>query len=137
MQKSNQGIGMKGKLLHTSKEDFAFFSIYTYGKLLLVGRKTAESQPQILTLPGRKVEVISKNNPLSNFLNHEQEVVVIGGQCLYQSTISFASKLVITEVEGNEPADSFFPFFNKEVFKKRKSLPLNENSLVNLYFREA
>jgi dihydrofolate reductase len=133
VQKSNLGIGYKGELLHPIKEDFTFFQIYTWGKLLLVGKNTAITQPKILGLKNRRIEVISKDNPLSNFFSCPEEVVIIGGGYLYATAIPLATKLVITEVEGNLKSDTFFP--NYSDWSCVNTLPLSSTANIKLYSR--
>jgi dihydrofolate reductase len=93
-------IGAGGRLLYPNKSDMAFFCGYTQGKLLVMGRKTAETV--LSSLPGRDVLVVSRTPEVAKKASpcvggawdgadferllriaRGREIVVVGGSEIY------------------------------------------------------
>ncbi|MBI2597161.1 dihydrofolate reductase [Candidatus Daviesbacteria bacterium] len=124
----NRALGKGGKLIYYIPEDLKRFKKITSGYPIIMGRKTFESIGQ--PLPSRTNIVITRDrqyfaegiivvHSVGEALKEAEgsdEVFVIGGGQIYQETISMASKLYLTVVEGNPEADTFFPDFQD--FKK-------------------
>ncbi len=121
----NGGIGYQGELPWHLPADLAYFKQMTIGKPILMGRKTFDSIGR--PLPGRQnivltrqnleipgVVIISDLSQLRQFGN--TEVMVIGGQQVYEMTIDLASKLFITKVHAKCLVDSYFPKFLPDTF---------------------
>ena len=117
----NNEIGYRNKLLWNIPEDMAHFKSYTMGKTLVMGINTFASIGS-KPLPGRKCIVISHTKyngssaihagSIAEALSVEHcfpEMVVIGGASIYNQTIALADKLVITHVNADFNADTFFP----------------------------
>lgn len=123
----NREIGYGNDLLWKIPEDMKHFKTYTMGKVVIMGRKTFASIGR--TLPGRKNIVISTQNlanqcviahTIESALSIEHcypELVIIGGASLYEQTIEFADKLVITHVDAEFNADTFFPMIDLTQWK--------------------
>jgi dihydrofolate reductase len=45
------------------------------------------------------------------------EIVVIGGSSIYEQTIEYADKLIITEIDAEAMADAYFPKIDKNIWK--------------------
>lgn len=140
--KTNNGIGFKGTIPWPRlRGDLAHFRAYTDGHPVVMGSKTFASLPSTYSpLPGRLNIVLSRQSRqqlqlpnsvlLANSLEaaetllkaHGQSVVyVIGGQEVYQASIqspNWSTRLLITEVEGDFPADRFFPLDREEINKQ-------------------
>jgi dihydrofolate reductase len=117
----NREIGYKNKLLWHIPEDMRHFKSYTMGKVVIMGSNTflsIGSKP----LPGRKCIVISSQDfhgcaavpakSIDAALSVDYcypELVIIGGASIYDQTIDRADKLVITHVDAEFQADTFFP----------------------------
>lgn len=127
----NDELGNDNKLLWHLPEDLKFFKEQTIGKKVILGRKTLESLKKLL--PGRKHLVLTHNNleesewlqvfnntdDLIEYLKGiDEEVMVIGGAKIYQEFLPYATKLIITEIEEEAPADAYFPKINKEDWQK-------------------
>jgi dihydrofolate reductase len=121
----NRGIGYQGELPWHLPADLAYFKQMTMGKSILMGRKTFESigrplpgrqnivlSRQKLEIPG--VQVIQKFSDLQDL--GDVEVMVIGGQQIYEMTIEHASTLWITKVHAKCLVDSFFPNISSQLF---------------------
>lgn len=143
----NREIGYKNQLLWNISEDMQHFRNYTMGKVIVMGANTFTSigaKP----LPGRKNIVITSQSlhclsaiPASNIkqalsLEHcYDELVVIGGASIYRQTIDIADKLVITHVEAEFTADTFFPEIDMTQWKIN-SVRSSSNENYNYSFVE-
>ncbi len=126
----NREIGQNGQLIFRVKEDMQFFRETTSGHPILMGRKTWESLPG--KLPERENIVVSRHPVagadrtisdlpafISENINSDQEIFVIGGGVLYKTLLPYAKTLYLTEVEAAEPsADTFFPDFEPQKYTK-------------------
>lgn len=106
-------------------EDLKHFRELTKGKPVIMGRKTWESLPdRFRPLPDRLNIVVSRNPRVElagallagsidaalKVCRGATEAYVIGGAEMYQQSISYASKLEITEIDLDVPdGDRFFP----------------------------
>ncbi len=124
------GIGKAGDLLWHIPEDMRFFRQTTQGNTVIMGRKTYESIGN-KPLPNREniilsrqdvtgVKVCHDESELRSFLEKENsQKFIIGGNALYQMFINDAEKLYLTEVAAVQPADTFFPEFDKSKFTRK------------------
>ncbi len=112
-------IGLNNKLLWRIPEDMKHFKEYTMGKVMVMGSNTYASIGS-KPLPGRKSIVVStaatpgavhaKDIDSALSVDHcYPELVVIGGASIYNQTIDRADKLVITHIDAEFEADTFFP----------------------------
>ena len=124
----NNELGLNNNLIWKFKEDMKFFKENTIGKSIVMGRKTLESLPTLL--PGRKHLVISKKmdedlngevkvfSSIENFieyaLSQDEEIMVIGGASIYKELLPYSDRMLLTEVDDEHLADTFFPEFNKD-----------------------
>ena len=121
---ANRAIGRGQQLLWRLPEDLRHFRQTTRGKPVIMGRKTWESLPPVFRpLPGRRNIVVSRDpayQPAGAMLagsvdeairlaGDADEVFVIGGEELYRQTLPLASRLYLTEIAAESPADAFFP----------------------------
>lgn len=142
----NNEIGFDNKLLWNIPEDMRHFKNYTMGKVLIMGRKTfvsIGSKP----LPGRKCIVISTQDlngmairagNVDDALSIDYcypELVVIGGASIYRQTIDRADKLVITHIDSEFKADTFFPKIDLTSWSLDSKICISPNSYVVEYRR--
>lgn len=117
----NREIGYNNKLLWNIPEDMNHFKSYTMGKVIIMGKNTFSSLGN-RPLPGRRNIVVSHSGhttpdaiyarSIDEALSIEHcynELVIIGGSSIYQQTIDRADKLVITHINAEFTADTFFP----------------------------
>ncbi|MCJ7448321.1 MAG: dihydrofolate reductase [Bacteroidales bacterium] len=124
------GIGKDNKLLWHIPEDMKRFKKLTYGKTVIMGKKTWESLPK-RPLPGRKNIVItdvpgecidcsvtaySIDDALSKCEKGE-EIFIIGGGSIYRQFMPHADRLYLTRVHKKAPADVFFPKIDPKDWK--------------------
>lgn len=135
----NHGIGYKGKLLINSKKDMKHFTAKTKGKTVVMGYETWKSLSTNVLLD--RVNIVTFNREIPddlflaqqttfkkgtsllaiksdeilktvNELSEKEEVVIIGGQSMYETFIPYSSKLYITYCDITATADRYFPIFN-------------------------
>jgi dihydrofolate reductase len=142
----NFGIGYQGKLPWHLPADLAYFKQMTMGKPVLMGRKTFDSIGR--PLPGRQnivlsrqtiqipdVHVISKLSDLQDL--GYSEVMVIGGQQLYEMMIDIATTLFITKVHAQCVVDSYFPSSFLQTFTCTQEIyrPADDKNAYDLTFQ--
>lgn len=120
------GIGKNGNLLIHNKEDIKFFKETTIGHTVIMGRKTYFSLPNG-PLKNRKNIVLTKSDfnddgivVCHNYIDliHLNDAFVIGGGEIYNLFFPYYDEIYITKNKGRYNADTFFPRFNENYFKK-------------------
>jgi dihydrofolate reductase len=139
----NRGIGKENKIPWNIPKDRKWFKEKTLGHVVIMGRNTFDSILEYLhkPLPERInivvtntsdekysdvyfVDSLEKALDLGKRLEKNGEIFFIGGGKIYSSSIKFAKRVYITEVEGNFDCDTFFPDysdFKKEIFSQKDS----------------
>lgn len=139
----NNGIGKNDKLLISIPEDMRFFRETTSNSVIIMGRKTLFSFKNKEPLKNRINIVFTKNDSLKNeymdfdnifFVKNESElnnildkykdkkVFIIGGASIYNKFIDKCDEVLITRVDKEFDADTFFPNLEDYGFKiKNKS----------------
>lgn len=142
----NNEIGLDNKLLWNIPEDMKHFKSYTMGKVVVMGRKTFASMNN-KSLPGRKCIVISTRDLHGSAIQARDidsalsidycypEIVIIGGESIYRQTISRADKLVITHIDAEFKADTYFPEIDLTIWKIN-SIINGSNETYNYRFVE-
>lgn len=115
------GIGRKGKLPWSHKEDMSHFRVTTTGHNVVMGRKTWESL-NCKPLPNRRNIVISASDNLAGeydahyhdigeFLENQPNglTYVIGGAKTYESFLPWLDEIVVSEIPGEYNCDTYFP----------------------------
>ncbi len=124
---SNRVIGIDNQLPWHLPEDLKYFRAQTWGKPIIMGRKTFDSLGR--PLPGRTNIVVSHQPALQlpgavvvtspqqalevarqqAELDAVDEVMVIGGEMLYREMLDLADRLYLTRVELSPQGDAWFP----------------------------
>lgn len=131
---NNNVIGSKNDLPWYLPEDLKRFKKITWGKTVLMGRKTYQSIVARLgkPLPGRKNVVVTRQEnfqaPAEVLVFHDltsalsalagQDIYVIGGAQIFEQALPLADKLIVTHVRGNYPGDVFFPEIDPAKWQK-------------------
>jgi dihydrofolate reductase len=125
-------IGKDGALPWRLKSDLALFKAVTFGKPVIMGRKTWDSLPK-RPLPGRLNVVLSRSGDfepqhavvcetlgeaLAISREHAEEdgmaeVCVIGGTAIFEMALPRAKRLYLTEVDADVEGDAYFPKLNE------------------------
>ena len=118
---NNRVIGKDNQMPWHLPADLKHFKKVTLGKPVIMGRKTYQSIGK--ALPGRRNIVISRQSgALSTdadwvqsieqalaLVQHEAEVMIIGGAEIYRQVLPLADTLYITDIELTVEGDAFFP----------------------------
>ncbi|RMH22365.1 MAG: dihydrofolate reductase [Gammaproteobacteria bacterium] len=122
----NRVIGNKGKLPWHLPRDMQWFRKNTWGKPVIMGRRTCESLPR--PLKERRNIVVSRQAEFSPegfevVPNMEQairlaessqpeEIMIIGGETLYRAMLPQCHRIYLTEVMDDPEGDTWFPQMN-------------------------
>lgn len=119
---SNRVIGKDNGLPRDYPEDMARFRALTAGKPIVMWRKTFDSiwRP----LPKRRnivlsrswfihegVEVFATIDEIITATQKEPEVMIIGGQTLYEQFLPYADRIELTIIHKEYEGDTYFPVF--------------------------
>lgn len=126
---NNYGIGdNEGNLLFKIPKDMKHFKDTTVGKIVVFGRKTAESLPNKEPL-SRRINLLLtrdigynldgficiRNKEVILDLSKSSEVFICGGGKIYEEFIEHADRIIITHVHSSsDNAEVFFPNINKK-----------------------
>jgi dihydrofolate reductase len=127
----NKVIGRDGDLPWRLPNDLKHFKQVTMGKPIIMGRKTWESL-YVKPLPGRRNIVVTRNagyeaegaetsDSLESALTlvaGESEVMVIGGAELFATALDTATRLHLTEVHAEIEGDTYFPDFDRSLWRE-------------------
>lgn len=124
-------IGRDNELLWHDSRDQKHFRAATMGCPVLMGRRTWDSLPErFRPLPGRRNIVVTRNaawrapgaevaHTLAEALAlvaDAPKAFVMGGGQLYAEALPCADELVLTEVDADFEADTFFPDWDRSAF---------------------
>ena len=126
----NWAIGHKGKLLVSIPADQKNFRNLTTGNTIVYGRKTLETFPQQVVLPNRRNIILStredytvKNAEVAHSKEELLELVkdvdtdsvfIIGGSSVYNEFIDECDTAIVTFIDKEYQADSYFPNLDKD-----------------------
>jgi dihydrofolate reductase len=125
----NNVIGINNTLPWHLPEDLKRFRALTMGHHIIMGRKTYESLGRLL--PGRTTIIVTRNKNYKvegALIAHsmqaawvlasgDAEPFIIGGAELYKESLKLATKLYVTEVQGEFDGDAFFPELDENTWK--------------------
>jgi dihydrofolate reductase len=140
---NNRVIGKGNQMPWHLPADLGHFKTVTFGKPVIMGRKTYESIGR--PLPGRRNIIISRNRNYKiegcetavsleeamELVNEVEEIMIIGGGHVYSQAIPLADRLYLTFIDLDVDGDTQFPEFEHlkltEV-KREKHLKDEKNS---------
>lgn len=123
----NRVIGKDNKMPWHIRDDLKYFKKQTLGKAIVMGRNTFESIGK--PLPGRLNVVVTRNEnykqdgasivhtipeAIEIAKNYHDEVMIIGGEQIFRSTLPYANRLYVTFVQQMFDGDTFFPEYGEE-----------------------
>ncbi|MCG8437795.1 MAG: dihydrofolate reductase [Pseudomonadales bacterium] len=127
---SNNVIGRDNKLPWYLPNDLKYFKQVTFGKPVIMGRKTWESlkgplpgrtnivitrQPDYLADGAKVVATLDDAVAMAEnvaFIEGQEEAVIMGGAEIYSLALPQAERLYLTEVHANVEGDTFFPEYD-------------------------
>ena len=121
-------IGLNNRLLCHLPNDLKHFRKRTMGRHVVMGRKTYESLPSVLTgrsliVVTRQVDYGARGVCIASTIDaafdiarsrQETEVFVAGGAQIYTQTLHKAHALYITYIEACLQGDTFFPSISSQ-----------------------
>ena len=128
MARSRQ-IGLEGRMPWHLPAELQHFKQTTMGKAMVMGRKTWQAIGR--PLPGRQNIVISRNPQfkaqgadvctsldVAIEISRTQEIMVIGGGQLYTLALPQASRMVLTMIDIEPEADTWFPAWDDQQWRQ-------------------
>lgn len=114
----NNAIGLDGKMPWHLSEDLMRFRKLTYGKTVIMGKKTYDSLP-IKPLPHRRNIVITRSKIEScicidniqdsiHMCDSKEENFIIGGSLIYNWFLYLSDTIYLTIIHKNYIGDTFF-----------------------------
>jgi len=121
----NRAIGLDGDMPWHLPGELRHFKETTMGKPIVMGRKTWSSIGR--PLPGRQNIVVTRNSSfqapgcdVAASLDEAiqiaggGEVMIIGGGQLYSQALAFSDRMILTRVDCEPVADTWFPEWQKQ-----------------------
>ena len=137
----NRGIGLDGAMPWHLPRELRHFKETTMGKPIVMGRKTWESIGRVL--PGRQNIVVTRNPDyaaegcdvvpsLEDAVDvaEGEEVMIIGGGQLYAEALPHADRMILTLVDCEPEADTWFPEWDEGAWREisvREEMPDEKN----------
>ena len=137
----NFAIGRQSGMIYHLPADLKYFAGMTREKVLVMGRSTLLSLPDSRPLKDRLNIVLSRDKNIlipGALVVHSlaeldkaiasyapDEVMLIGGEQVYQLLIDCCTKAYVTKIAAAEPADKYFPNLDS-----RLNWQLHEQSIV-------
>ena len=134
-------IGDKGAMPWRMSSDLKHFKAATWGKPMVMGRKTFEAIGK--PLPGRESIVVTRDPafappgvliardvPSALALARKradamgaQEIAVIGGGEIFRETMDLADELIVTHLDLERKGDTFYPVIDGGVWRETSRVP--------------
>ena len=141
-------IGYQNQLPWHMPADLKHFKEITYGKPIVMGRKTYESIGK--PLPHRENIIITRDkdftalgchvyssidSALADYA-HSPEIMIIGGATIFAELLPKADRLYLTEIDHHFTADTFLPRINYEQWRviQKTSHTADEKNPYNYTF---
>jgi len=127
---SNMGIGKDNKLLIHLPKDLAHFKETTEGHAVVFGKNTWDSLP-FKPLPNRRNVILTGDekfsipqvytyNHIKDILwlgrHYNRDVFICGGESIYKQMMPYADELIITHMDADFEADTFFPTIDENIW---------------------
>lgn len=131
---NNNVIGKDNQLIWHLSEDLQYFKKITHGNVIIMGRKTFESLPNLL--PGREHWVLTRDRTYvpkyegARIFHAMEDVLeqvntgpkelycVIGGGTIYEAFMPYVDTLYVTELNASFEGDTYFPPIHRTEFKR-------------------
>lgn len=152
---NNGVIGRNNQLPWHLPQDLKYFKTVTFGKPIIMGRKTYESIGR--PLPGRTSIVITRNpewlpgdgvivvgsmmdalqeaqKVLGASLQAGDEAIVIGGAEIYRAALALAEKVYLTSIDLDCEGDAYFPALDGAEWMLESVLPGDASAEISHKF---
>lgn len=144
----NGAIGRNGEMPWHLPADLARFRKLTWGKPIIMGRKTFDSIGR--ALPGRRNVVVTRNSDwkamqaerASTFPDAlslcagSEEIMVIGGASIYREALPLANIIYLTCVDAEVEGDVYFPKLSEDGWERTSfsHYPIDERNRYAMDF---
>ena len=131
----NYELGKDNKLIWHFKKDMEYFKEVTTGKTVVMGRKTYESigrplpNRRNIVITSRMLEGVETVKTVDEILDMHDDIFIIGGASIYEEFIKYADKIYLTLIDKEYDADTYFPTFDENQFKKTVIKEETENDI--------
>lgn len=128
----NRAIGLAGAMPWHLPRELKHFKETTMGRPIVMGRKTWESIGRVL--PGRQNIVVTGNTAYradgcdvvhsledAARVARGDEIMIIGGGRIYADALPFADRMILTRVDCEPEADTWFPEWDEEEWTETNS----------------
>jgi dihydrofolate reductase len=128
----NRAIGLAGAMPWHLPRELKHFKETTMGRPIVMGRKTWESIGRVL--PGRQNIVVTGNTAYradgcdvvhsledAARVARGDEIMIIGGGRIYADALPFADRMILTRVDFEPEADTWFPEWDEEEWTETNS----------------
>lgn len=131
-------IGLHGKLPWSIPSEYAHYENTVRGHYLIMGRKNFEAHKkdvQIgipLVLSRREsADTFTSPEEIIKFLENKKvdKAYVIGGEEIYRVFMPFAHEILLSEVDYNGPADTYFPEIDQNDWQLKKKETFEDYAL--------
>jgi dihydrofolate reductase len=126
----NKVIGKDNKLPWHMSADLKHFKAITFGKPVIMGRKTYESLGK--ALPGRRNIVVTHNKTWQSTgceiyhsleaalqaVEDYAEVMILGGAEIYKQALPLADRMYLTFIHHDFVGDTYFPKWNADEWQE-------------------
>jgi dihydrofolate reductase len=148
----NNVIGIDNKMPWFLPNDLQKFKEITTSKTktMIMGRKTFQSLPQILSdrhhivltrdknykIDDERVTVINNPEQLESYIKDEKEYFVIGGEEIFSLLFPYANRIYLTEIDEDIEGDTFFPKYDNsewKVIEIKQGIIDEENKHVHVF----
>ncbi len=144
---ANGLIGSHGVMPWSIKEDLQFFKETTLHKKLLVGHTTLKKLPKLSDrfiygvsskpIPNyQQKEVCWVSDPIAFMKQNqkiEEEIFVAGGSKIYELSLPYIDRLLITRIQESYQGDTYFPEVDFNQFELVKTIKLSDRATVYDY----
>lgn len=127
----NGELGNNNKLIWYIPDDMKFFKNTTINHTVVMGYNTFISLPKLLVdrkhivlthkdikLPKGVIVFNNKESVLNYAKNNNEDIFIIGGASVYKQFINDADKMILTEIDAESKADTYFPKFDKNEWNR-------------------
>ena len=99
----NNVIGLNNQIPWHVPKDFAWFKLFTTGRIIAMGKNTFKS---VGLLPGRTTIVLDRSVDPKSL---PADTIIVGGAEVYQATVQYCEQLLVSRIHVVvENADAFF-----------------------------
>ncbi len=135
-------LGKDDNLIWRIKEDLQFFKQTTEYHTIVMGRKTYESLPGLLSnrrhivltrgehdYPSEVIVCNSLDEVMDRLVDIQDDLFIIGGESIYRMFTHLADEMILTEVDAEcEEADAYFPEIDESIWDSEVTHEFKDNN---------